>query len=282
MVGDAVINGGPGLMLIVEKLPWANTLDVTKGVEEAIATMRPGLPGLDIDTTIFRPATFIESSLRNLSNALLLGCLLMILMLFLFLYEWRVALISIVAIPMSLIAGAMVLAWRGTTINTMILAGFAIALGAVVDDAIIDIENVVRRLREQRRAGLHRSTAGVILEASLEVRGAIVYATIIEVVAVVPIFFLEGLSGAFFRPLVFSYAIALMVSMGVALTSCTVPEAGVPTFEIGPFTYRRDTYPWYGDYTGLAAGPDWIFITYPYGDAATMRVHTDLLRLPAP
>jgi CzcA family heavy metal efflux pump len=218
MVGDAVINGGPGLMLIVEKLPWANTLDVTKGVEEAINAMKPGLPGLDIDTTIFRPASFIETSLKNLSNALLLGCLLMILMLFLFLYEWRVALISIVAIPMSLIAGAMVLAWRGTTINTMILAGFAIALGDVVDDAIIDIENVVRRLREQRKAGIHRSTAGIILEASLEVRGAIVYATVIEVVAVVPIFFLEGLSGAFFRPLVSSYAIALMVSMGVALT----------------------------------------------------------------
>jgi CzcA family heavy metal efflux pump len=218
MIGDAVINGGPGLMLIVEKLPWAYTLDVTRGVEEAIAAMRPGLPGLDIDTTIFRPATFIETSVKNLSNALLLGCLLMIVMLFLFLYEWRVALISIVAIPMSLIAGALVLAWRGTTINTMILAGFAIALGDVVDDAIIDIENVVRRLRQHRLEKTGRSTAGVILAASLEVRGAIIYATLIEVVAVIPIFFLEGLSGAFFRPLVFSYAIALLVSMAVALT----------------------------------------------------------------
>jgi len=218
MIGDAVINSGPGLMMIVEKLPWANTLDVTRGVEEAIAALEPGLPGLEIDTTIFRPATFIETSVKNLSNALLLGCLLMIVMLFLFLYEWRVALISVVAIPLSLIAGAMVLAWRGTTINTMILAGFAIALGDVVDDAIIDIENVVRRLRQHRREGTGRSTAGVILGASLEVRGAIVYATLIEVVAVVPILFLEGLSGAFFRPLVFSYAIALLVSMAVALT----------------------------------------------------------------
>ena len=93
MIGDAVINGGPGLMLIVEKLPWANTLDVTRGVEEAIAAMQPGLPDMQIDTTIFRPATFIETSLDNLSHALLLGCLLMIVMLFLFLYEWRVALI---------------------------------------------------------------------------------------------------------------------------------------------------------------------------------------------
>jgi CzcA family heavy metal efflux pump len=218
MVGDAVINGGPGLMLIVEKLPWANTLDVTRGVEEAIEALKPGLPGLEIDTTIFRPATFIETSLNNLSKALLVGCLLMILMLFVFLYEWRVALISVVAIPMSLVAAALVLAWRGTTINTMILAGFAIALGDVVDDAIIDIENVVRRLRQHRLQKTGRSTAGVILSASLEVRGAIVYATLIEVVAVVPIFFLEGLSGAFFRPLVFSYAIALLVSMAVALT----------------------------------------------------------------
>ncbi len=218
MVGDAVINGGPGLMLIVEKLPWANTLDVTKGVEEAIAAMEPGLPGLDIDTTIFRPATFIETSVKNLSSTLLVGCLLMIIMLFFFLWEWRVALISVIAIPMSLVAAAMVLNWRGTTINTMILAGMAIALGDVVDDAIIDIENVVRRLRQHRLSGGTRSTAGVILSASLEVRGAIVYATLLEVVAVIPIFFLEGLSGAFFRPLVFSYAIALLVSMAVALT----------------------------------------------------------------
>ncbi len=218
LVGDAVINGGPGLMLVVEKLPWANTLDVTRGVEDAIEALQPGLPGLEIDTTIFRPATFIETSLKNLSNALLVGCVLMILMLFLFLYEWRVALISIVAIPMSLVGAALVLAWRGTTINTMVLAGFAIALGDVVDDAIIDIENVVRRQRQHRRSGSTQSTAGVILRASLEVRGAIVYATLIEVVAVVPIFFLDGLSGAFFRPLVTSYAIALLVSMAVALT----------------------------------------------------------------
>ncbi len=153
MIGDAVINSGPGLMLIVEKLPWANTLDVTKGVEAAIDSMRPGLPDMEIDTTIFRPATFIETSLKNLSSALLLGCLLMIVMLFLFLYEWRVALISVVTIPLSLVAASLVLAWRGTTINTMILAGFAIALGDIVDDAIIDIENVVRRLRQHRAEG---------------------------------------------------------------------------------------------------------------------------------
>ena len=196
-------------MLIVEKLPWANTLDVTRGVEHALESLKPGLPGLEIDTDHLPAGRLHRDLAEEPQHALLIGCLLMIFMLFIFLYYWRVALISVVAIPLSLLAAAMVLNWRGTTINTMVLAGLAIAVGDVVDDAIIDIENVVRRLREHRQAGSGRSTAGVILNASLEVRGAIVYATLIEVVAVVPIFFLDGLSGAFFRPLVTSYALAL-------------------------------------------------------------------------
>jgi Cu/Ag efflux pump CusA len=138
--GDAVINDGSGLMLIVEKFPWANTLDVTRGVDEALDALRPGLPGIEIDAEIFRPATFIEASIDNLSTALLVGCLLLILVLGAFLFEWRTALISVVAIPLSLVAGGLVLFERGATINVMILAGFVIALGDVVDDAIIDIE----------------------------------------------------------------------------------------------------------------------------------------------
>ena len=218
MIGDAVINQGDGLMLIVEKLPWANTMDVTRGVEQALDEMRPGLQGIEIDSAIFRPATFIEDSISNLTQALLLGALLMIMMLGAFLYSWRTALISVVAIPLSLLAALLVLNLRDTTINTMILAGFVIALGDIVDDAIIDIENVVRRLRQHRREGGTRSTARVILDASMEVRGAIVYATIIEIVAVVPIFLLTGLSGAFFQPLALAYALALLASMVVALT----------------------------------------------------------------
>jgi CzcA family heavy metal efflux pump len=218
MIGDAVINQGDGLMLIVEKLPWANTMDVTRGVEQALAEMRPGLSGIEVDASIFRPATFIEDSISNLTRALLLGALLMIVMLGAFLYSWRTALISVVAIPLSLLAALLVLSIRDTTINTMILAGFVIALGDIVDDAIIDIENVVRRLRQHRAEGGSRSTARVILDASMEVRGAIVYATIIEIVAVVPIFLLAGLSGAFFQPLALAYALALLASMVVALT----------------------------------------------------------------
>jgi len=216
--GDAVINDGPGLMLIVEKLPWANTLEVTEGVDAALAEMVPGLTGITIDSEIFRPATFIEESISNLSTAIVIGALLMIFMLAMFLYEWRTAVISVVAIPLSLVAAGLVLHVMGATVNTMILAGMVIALGDIVDDAIIDIENVVRRLRQKRAEGGTYSTARVILEASLEVRSAIVYATLIEIVAVVPIFMLTGLSGAFFRPLVTAYALALLASMVVALT----------------------------------------------------------------
>ena len=189
-----------------------------RGLDKAIAELEPALPGIRLDPTIFRPATFIDQAIENLRSSIILGALLMILMLGAFLFEWRTALISITAIPLSLVAAGLVLYWRGVTINTMVLAGLVIALGDIVDDAIIDIENVVRRLREQRAKGGTVSTARVILEASLEVRSAIVYATLIEVVAILPIFSLEGLSGSFFRPLALSYSLALLASMVVALT----------------------------------------------------------------
>jgi CzcA family heavy metal efflux pump len=216
--GDAVINDGPGLMLIVEKLPWGNTLEVTRGVDEALAEMAPGLPGIDIDAEIFRPATFVETAIKNLSTSLLLGILLMIFVLGAFLFEWRTALISSVTIPISLVAAGLVLKATGATINTMILAGFVIALGAIIDDAIVDIENIVRRLRQARLEGSTRSTASIVFSSSMEVRGAIVYASMIEALALLPVFFLEGLTGSFFRPLAFSYALAVFVSMSVALT----------------------------------------------------------------
>jgi CzcA family heavy metal efflux pump len=218
MVGDAVINDEVGLMMVVEKLPWANTLDVTRGVEAVLAALRPGLPGIEIDSTIFRPATFIELSLRNLSGALILGGALVVLVLGAFLYEWRVALISVTAIPLSLLAAALVLHAQGAVINTMILAGFVVALGSVVDDAIIDVENILRRLRENRAAGGGKSTARVIFDASLEVRPAILQATLIIALAVTPVFFMGGLAGAFFEPLAAAFILAMLASMVVALT----------------------------------------------------------------
>jgi CzcA family heavy metal efflux pump len=216
--GEAVVNDGPGILLIVEKFPWANTLDVTRGVEAAMDELRPGLVGIEVDTTIFRPASFIELALANLTSALLIGSLLVFVVLIVFLYDWRTALISLVAIPLSLMAAAMVLYARETTINTMVLAGFVISVGVVVDDAIIDIENIVRRLREHRLEGSKVPTARIILESSLEVRSAIVYATLIDIVTITPVFFIEGLSGAFFQPLVISYGLAVLASLFVALT----------------------------------------------------------------
>ena len=237
LVGDAVINDGQGLLLIVEKFPWANTLQVTKGVDDALAALKPGLPDLSIDAEIFRPASFVEISIKNLANSLLLGCILLVVVLALFLYDWRIALITCVAIPLSLMAAMMVLYARGTTINTMILAGFVIALGALVDDAIVDIENIVRRLRQHRREGTGKSIPRIILEASLEVRHAIVYATLIEVVALTPVFFLDGLSGAFFRPLAISYSLSLLASMVVALT--VTPALGYILLSNAPLSERE-------------------------------------------
>lgn len=218
LIGDAVINDGVGLMMIVEKLPWANTLDVTKGIEEALAKLQPGLPGIEIDSTIFRPATFIELSMDNLTSALIIGSILVIFILGAFLFEWRVALISVIAIPLSLVAAGMVLYFQGATVNTMVLAGFVVALGSLVDDAVIDVENIVRRLRLARRTGSEKSTARLILEASLEVRPAIWHATLIIVLAVMPVFYMGGLAGAFFEPLAMAFILAMLASMVVALT----------------------------------------------------------------
>ncbi len=218
MIGDAVINDGPGLLLVVEKFPWGNTLDVTRGVEAAIDEMRPGLPDIDIDTTIFRPATFVQVALDNLMTSLLVGAGLVVLVLLLFLWDWRIALISATIIPVTAVVTLLVLSLVGTTLNVMVLAGLVIALGAVVDDAIVDVENIVRRLRQARRQGSTKGAAAIILDASVEVRSAIISASLIEMTALLPVFFMQGLSGAFFRPLALAYVVATLVSPLIALT----------------------------------------------------------------
>jgi Cu/Ag efflux pump CusA len=217
-IGDAVINDGPGLLLIVEKQPEGNTLDVTHKVEEALETLRPGLVGVEIDPTIFRPATFIERALDNLTHALAISCVLVILILLAFLFDRRTAVISLTAIPLSLVAAVLIITGAGLTVNTMVLAGLVIALGELVDDSIIDVENIVRRLRQNRADGSPKSAFRVVVDASTEVRSAVVYASLIVVLVFVPVFFLEGLSGAFFRPLALAYVLAILASLVVALT----------------------------------------------------------------
>jgi CzcA family heavy metal efflux pump len=218
LIGDAVIGSGPGLLLVIEKLPWGNTLDITQGVRDALGSLQPGLPDISFNTEIFRQSNFIELAIQDLTQALVLGFLLVVLILLFFLYEWRVAVVSLAAIPLSLMSALLVLHVGGATINTMTLAGLVIALGAVVDDAIIDIENILRRLRQRRLAGDTTSTAAVILNAVLEVRSPIVYATLIIVAAAAPVFLLQGLTGAFFQPLALAYTLAILASMLVALT----------------------------------------------------------------
>ncbi len=217
-IGDAVVNDVPGLLLIVEKQPWGNTLEVTRKVEETLFALKPVFANVDVDPRIFRPASFIERALANLQETLFVGCVLVIIILAAFLYNVRTAAISVIAIPLSLLSAAMVLNLRGRTIDTMVIAGLAIALGEVVDDAIIDVENVLRRLRLEQQEPNPRPAFDVVLEASLEVRSAVVYATAIVALVFMPVFFLEGLPGAFFRPLALSYVLAVVASLVVALT----------------------------------------------------------------
>ena len=217
LIGDDVLNNDSGLLLVIEKFPGVNTLDVTRGIEAKLLELQPGLSGIQVNTAIFRPASFIEMAIGNLTNVLLIGFLLLILVLFAFLYHWRSALISVLTIPLALMAAGLVLYWRGATINTMVLAGLIVAIGIIVDDAVLDVENIVRRLRQHRIEGSDKSAMSIILAASLETRGPMIYATLIILLALLPVFLMQGVVSAFFQPLIISYALALLASMLVAL-----------------------------------------------------------------
>ncbi|MFZ4748615.1 MAG: efflux RND transporter permease subunit, partial [Sphingomonas sp.] len=217
-IGDAIINGRPGLLLIVEKQLGANTLEVTRGIDKALDELRPGLKGMNVDGTIFRPATFIERALANLGEAMGIGVLLVAAVLILFTRNWRTALISMTAIPLSLVGAVLALAAFGVGMNTMVIAGLVIALGEIVDDAIIDVENIGRRLRLEAVREQPRAPLAVVLAASLEVRSAVVFASAIVMLVFLPVFFLGGVSGSFFRPLAMAYIAAIAASLLVALT----------------------------------------------------------------
>ncbi len=216
LIGDAIATNGPGLLLVIEKLPNTNTLDVTKGIEKALEEMKPGLGGIDINTTIFRPASYIETSMSNISSSLLIGMVLAVLALFAFL-NWRAALVVILVVPIALMSAIGVLNLRGTSLNVIVLTGLFIALAAVVDDAVADAENISQRIRRLRKEGSLHSTFSMVLGAAFEMRSAMMFATLIVLLMALPIFFLDGVAGAFFQPLAFSYVIAIAVSMIVAL-----------------------------------------------------------------
>jgi Cu/Ag efflux pump CusA len=215
--GDAVLRSGAGFILVVEKFPGANTLAVTRGVDDALNDLKPGLTGITVDRTIFRPAGYVETALRDVGLAALVALVLVVAWLGVATRSWRAALIGAVAITLPLVAAAGVLYLRGATFTMMTLAGLAIALGVVVDDAIISLVSLKRRLDRQPRAGDRASRAAVIVAASVDVRRPLGYALAIIALAVVPLLLLAGLGGSFARPLFSSFLLAALAAMLTAL-----------------------------------------------------------------
>jgi CzcA family heavy metal efflux pump len=217
-IGDASLSSTPCVYLTVLKQPWANSLTATQAVEEALKGLQSAIPPDVHLTVVFRQADFIETSIHNINTAILQGGALVILVLMLFLFSWRTGLISFTAIPLSLLAAIIVLRQLGGTINTMTLGGLAVAIGELVDDAIVDVENVFRRLRENRLKEHPEPALSVIYHASSEVRHSIIYATFIIALVFLPIFALSGLAGRIFAPLGIAYILSILASLVVALT----------------------------------------------------------------
>lgn len=219
--GTASVNAEPAVILSIQKQPNANTLALTERIEKELAAIEGQLPaGMDINPGIFRQANFISLAIENVIEALRDGAILVIVILFLFLWNLRTTGISVLAIPLSLAVALVVMKLLGVTINTMTLGGMAIAIGALVDDAIIDVENVFRRLKENRSLpeSERRATLPVIYEASKEVRGPILNATLIITIVFIPLFFLSGVEGRMLRPLGFAYIVSIIASLVVAVT----------------------------------------------------------------
>ena len=218
--GDTVVQGRPGVLLTMSSQYGANTMEATRELEAALEGMKPVLAreGIALLPRLHRPATFIENALANMRTSLAMGGVLVAVVLFVLLGSARTACISLAAIPLSLLAAVVVLDRCGITLNTITLGGLAIALGEVVDDSIIDVENIVRRLRQNALAAPPRALFAVVLDASLEVRRAVVYATFIVALIFLPILTLTGLQGSFFAPLGASYILAILASLVVALT----------------------------------------------------------------
>ncbi|MEI7729503.1 MAG: efflux RND transporter permease subunit [Verrucomicrobiota bacterium] len=218
--GDSLIMGKPGILLTMSSQYGANTMEVTRELEVALEELKPVFKqeGITLYPRLHRPATFIETALTNMKGSLALGGILVAVVLFILLGSIRTALISITAIPLSLLTAVIILDKLGITLNTITLGGLAIALGEVVDDSIIDVENIFRRLRENRALAQPRPAFAVVLDASLEVRRAVVFATFVVVLVFLPVLTLTGLQGSFFAPLAQSYILAILASLVMALT----------------------------------------------------------------
>src|SRR3981189_38249 len=219
-IGAASVRGKRGVRLIVDAAYGANTLQVTQGIDRALADLRPSLEaqGITIYPDVLRAADFIEVALHNVRDSLYIGAALVVVVLFLFLFNLRTAAISCTAIPLSLLAAVIALEKMGLSLNTLTLGGLSIALGEVVDDAVIDVENIYRRLRENRASSNPRSLFQVVFDASIEVRSAVVYATFAVILVFFPVLNMSGLAGSLFGPLGIAYIWAILASLVVALT----------------------------------------------------------------
>ena len=217
--GDAGYNGVPAVVISVQKQPAADTVKLTRDIELALVELKQGLPpGLSAPRVLFRQADFITASISNVAEALRDGAIMVAIVLFAFLMSSRTTLISLTAIPLSLAVTALIFQWLNQSINVMTLGGLAIAIGELVDDAVVDVENILRRLRQNRLADSPRSVLEVVLDASVEVRSGIVYATVIVVLVFVPLFALPGIEGRLFSPLGVAYIVSIGASMLVSMT----------------------------------------------------------------
>jgi len=220
-IGDGSLNGKESVILTISKQPDVNTLNLTEQLDLAIVDLQKTLPkGVEIKSQIFRQSDFIEASISNLNSTLLEGAFFVVIVLFIFLMNWRTTVISLLAIPISLLVSIIILKLMGYTINTMSLGGMAIAIGALVDDAIIDVENVYKRLRENSRLPkeAQQSVITVVRDASVEIRSSIIIATLIIIVSFVPLFFLSGMEGRLLQPLGIAFVTSVLTSLIVAVT----------------------------------------------------------------
>ena len=220
-IGDASLNGKPAVLLTVMKQPGTNTLALTEKIEQSISALSKNLPAdIIINTKIFRQSDFIDASINNITKTLIEGSIFVVIVLIIFLMNTRATIISLIAIPISLVTAILTLKWLGFTINTMSLGGMAIAIGALVDDAIIDVENVFKRLKENALKPQHeqKNKLEVVFNASIEVRPSVINATFIIIAAFLPLFFLSGMEGKLLIPLGIAFIVSLFASLIVAVT----------------------------------------------------------------
>lgn len=218
MRGDAGVNGSPAIIVSVQKQPGMDTIKLTTAVEQALAEIQKGLPADIKITPLFKQANFIEAAIKNVEEAIRDGAIMVVIILFLFLLNFRTTLITLTAIPLSFVVTILYFKWAGITINTMTLGGLAVAIGMVVDDAIVDVENVFRRLRENRHAAQPKPVLRVIANASAEVRNSILFATLLIILVFIPLFGLGGIEGRLFAPIGVATIVAMIASFIVSLT----------------------------------------------------------------